>query len=43
MLEKGKEPTDSDWKELDNMSQIKLDGKKCKRKYRTGYCKRNTG
>lgn len=27
MLEKGKEPTDSDWKELDNMSQIKLDGK----------------
>ena len=29
MLEKGKEPTDSDWKELDNMSQIKLDGKKC--------------
>ena len=29
LLEKGKEPTDSDWEELDNMSQIKLDGKKC--------------
>ena len=29
LVKKGTEPTDSDWKELDNMSNINLDGKKC--------------
>lgn len=29
LVKKGTEPTDSDWEELDNMSKINLDGKKC--------------
>ena len=29
LVKKGTEPTKSDWKELDNMSNINLDGKKC--------------
>ncbi len=29
LVKKGTEPTDSDWEELDNMSKINLNGKKC--------------
>ncbi|MCI6537121.1 hypothetical protein [uncultured Eubacterium sp.] len=28
-MKKGEEPADSDWEELDNMSKINLNGKKC--------------
>ena len=30
LVNKGTDPADSDWEELDNLSQIKLDGPKCK-------------
>ena len=30
LVDKGTEPSDSDWEELDNLSKISLDGSKCK-------------
>ncbi len=30
LVNKGTEPADNDWEELDNLSKIKLDGSKCK-------------